>query len=69
MRSVASRQAPSQFSYLAAVDSEPLKPAVRISITKAPPSWPKPCMAKTAPIMAPRHLVVANSDVMIEDSG
>ena len=33
------------------------------------PNCPRPCMAKTEPIMAPRHFVVANSDVMMEESG
>jgi hypothetical protein len=41
-------------------DRDSLKPAVTMSVTRPAVNWPKPCMAKTEPIMAPRHLVVAN---------
>lgn len=39
---------------------EPLKPTVTISATFAAANCPKPCMAKTAPIMAPLCFVFAN---------
>ncbi len=43
----------------------PLKPTARMTAKMAAVSWPTPCMAKTALIMKPRHLVVANSEVMV----
>ena len=54
---------------LVAVASESLKPAVAIRSMRPAMSWPMPCMAKTAFIMKPRHLVVANSDVMMAERG
>src|SRR4051794_20546602 len=53
-------QSPVQVALVLAPSSEPLKPRVTKSMTKAAQSWPRPCMAKTAAIMAPLHLVVAN---------
>jgi hypothetical protein len=58
--STAKAHTPVQVEYLVAVRSDFLKPRVKNSMTKAPVIWPKPCMENTAPIMAPRHLVVAN---------
>jgi len=41
----------------------------QIDVPDAPCIIVSAYMAKTEPIIAPRHLVVANSEVMIEDSG
>lgn len=71
--STAIRQTPSQAACelvaLRALRRDSLKPAMAMRATIPAPNWPRPCMAKTAPIMAPLHLVVANSEVMMEDSG
>lgn len=58
--STARAQTPVHFAAVEAVKSDSLNPRVKKSITKAPVIWPKPCMEKTAAIIAPRHLVVAN---------
>jgi len=58
--STAKAQTPVQVEYLVAVRSDSLNPSVKKSMTRAPVIWPKPCIENTAPIIAPRHLVVAN---------
>jgi hypothetical protein len=46
--------------------SELNKSLIRSMMTvEIPRTWPKPCMAKTAPIIAPLHLVVANLDTSV----
>ena len=55
--------------FLLAVKRDPVKPAVMTIITTAAHNWPRPCIAKTDPIMAPLHFVVANSDVIMEERG
>ena len=58
--STASPQTPPQFATLVEVIRDCLKPETTIKATIPAANWPIPCMAKTEPIIAPRHLVVAN---------
>ena len=67
--STARAQSPVQTAIVLACEREPLNPTMVTSATKAPPNCPKPCIAKTAPIMAPLHFVVANSEVIMEERG
>ena len=67
--STASWQTPVQVDALDPVLKDSLKPEVTINAIMAAVNWPIPCMAKTAFIIAPLHFVVANSDVITEDSG
>src|SRR5579862_1774227 len=58
--SAARAQSPSHLSAVPKGWREPLKVSVTVRATRAAANCPKPCMANTEPIMAPRHLVVAN---------
>ena len=58
--SVASWQTPSQAETDLAVRRDSLKPEVTMRAIMAAVNCPIPCMAKTDPIIAPRHFVVAN---------
>jgi hypothetical protein len=60
---------PVQVDGLLAVIRDFSNPAVTINAIMAAVNCPKPCMAKTAFIMAPLHFVLANSEVMTEDKG
>lgn len=67
--STASWQTPVQVPADDPVFKDSLKPAVTIRAIMAAVNCPIPCIAKTAFIMAPLHLVVANSEVITEDNG
>lgn len=67
--STASWQTPVQVEGLVAVRRDSLNPTVTIKAMMAAVNCPIPCIAKTAFIIAPLHLVVANSDVITEDNG
>lgn len=67
-RSPASWQASWQLEKCAVVcKNDPLNAVVVINATAAAANWPIPCMENTAAIIAPRHLVGANSEVITID--
>lgn len=67
--STASWQTPVQVEAFDPVRRDSLKPEVTIKAMMAAANWPIPCMANTAFIIAPLHLVVANSEVITLDKG
>src|SRR5437773_11506221 len=58
--STARPHTPEQVATVDAVFSDSLKPEAVIKAIAAAPNCPIPCIANTAPIIAPRHFVVAN---------